>query len=241
MVNGISAIHWILIGDKTITRWEVAQNYRICTNLRASIFLLSAIVSFQTLCKGNLSRCSPQRWWAATPQPSHLLSSGQASELAHSLLRSSGLARFDPLSPALSFLLICSYSHSWSHSPHVSCFRYSFCFMIPVPNPCSEPRTPICSTSHHIPLVLFLFPVLFLTPCLFPMMLSSHSKNSISKMNNGQMWRSGMKSGCLGSEWVGVGGTWLQLMCCAVSHHRVPNFGRRGLDQRLEIRRWLRC
>ena len=124
MVNGISAIHWILIGDKTITRWEVAQNYRICTNLRASIFLLSAIVSFQTLCKGNLSRCSPQRWWAATPQPSHLPSSGQASELAHSLLRSSGLARFDPLSPALSFLLICSYSHSWSHSPT--------CFMFPI-------------------------------------------------------------------------------------------------------------
>ena len=29
-------------------------------------------------------------------------------------------------------------------------------------------------------------------------------------------------------EWVGVGGTWLQLMCCAVSHRHVSNFGRQG-------------
>ena len=33
-----------------------------------------------------------------------------------------------------------------------------------------------------------------------------------------------MKSGCPELEWVGVGGTWLQLMCCAVSHCSVPNF-----------------
>ena len=47
-------------------------------------------------------------------------------------------------------------------------------------------------------------------------------------MTNGQVWWSGVKSRCLESEWVGVGGTWLQLMCCAVLHHCVPNFGRQG-------------
>ena len=43
-----------------------------------------------------------------------------------------------------------------------------------------------------------------------------------------------MKSGCPELEWVGVGGTWLQLMCCAISRCRVPNFERRGRigDQR---------
>ena len=35
----------------------------------------------------------------------------------------------------------------------------------------------------------------------------------------------------------GVGGTWLQLMCCAVSRHRVPNFKRQGSfgDRRSEV------
>ena len=33
----------------------------------------------------------------------------------------------------------------------------------------------------------------------------------------------------------GVGGTWLQLMCCAILCHHVPNFGRQELDQRLEV------
>ena len=44
------------------------------------------------------------------------------------------------------------------------------------------------------------------------------------------------------SEWVGVGGTWLQLMCCAVSRRRVLNFKRQRSDRRSEIggRRWLR-
>ena len=36
-------------------------------------------------------------------------------------------------------------------------------------------------------------------------------------------------------EWVGVGGTWLQLMCCAASCRCVPNFGRQGLGWRSEI------
>ena len=53
-------------------------------------------------------------------------------------------------------------------------------------------------------------------------------KNSISEMTNGWVWWSGVKSGCPESEWVRVGGTWLQLMCCAILHRRVPNFGRRG-------------
>ena len=44
-----------------------------------------------------------------------------------------------------------------------------------------------------------------------------------------------MKSGCPGSEWIGVGGTWLQLMCCAASRHRVPNFGRQGQGRGSEI------
>ena len=39
--------------------------------------------------------------------------------------------------------------------------------------------------------------------------------------------------GCPELEWVGVGGTWLQLMCCIVSHHCVPNFRRWG-----RIRDW---
>ena len=45
------------------------------------------------------------------------------------------------------------------------------------------------------------------------------------------------------SEWVRVGGTWLQLMCCAVSRCRVLNFKRQRLDRRSEIggRRWLHC
>ena len=67
-----------------------------------------------------------------------------------------------------------------------------------------------------------------LDPAHSLLLLSSRSKNSISEMTNGRVWRSGVKSGCLESEWVRVGGTWLQLMCCTVSHHCVPNFGRWG-------------
>ena len=37
------------------------------------------------------------------------------------------------------------------------------------------------------------------------LVLSSRAKNSISKMTNGQMWRSGVKSGCNGSESEGLG------------------------------------
>ena len=33
----------------------------------------------------------------------------------------------------------------------------------------------------------------------------------------------------------GVGGTWLQLVCCTVSRRRVPNFESQGFDRRLEI------
>ena len=83
----------------------------------------------------------------ATP-PSHLPSSSQASDPARSFLQSSGPVWFGPLSPALSFLLI-------------RCFPYP----IPVPNP--KPQTPFHSTLHCIPLVLFLFPLLFPTLCPF--------------------------------------------------------------------------
>ena len=51
----------------------------------------------------------------------------------------------------------------------------------------------------------------------------------------GQNCKSRMKSRCLESEWVGVGGTWLQLMYCATLHRRVPDFRRQGLGRRLEI------
>ena len=44
-----------------------------------------------------------------------------------------------------------------------------------------------------------------------------------------------MKSGCPGSEWIGVGGTWLQLMCCAASRRHVPNFGGQGQGRGSEI------
>ena len=67
-------------------------------------------------------------------------------------------------------------------------------------------------------------------------LLSSRAKNSISEDDYGlEICKSGMKSGCLELEWVGVGGTWLQLMCCTALHRCVPNFGRQGLGWRLEI------
>ena len=55
-----------------------------------------------------------------------------------------------------------------------------------------------------------------------------------------------LKSSSCSTTWIllfwnpRIGGTWLQLMCCTVSHRRVPNFRRQGLDRRSEIRRWLR-
>ena len=47
-----------------------------------------------------------------------------------------------------------------------------------------------------------------------------------------------MKSGYPESEWIGVGGTWLQLMCCAASRRRVliSEDGDRVRGQRSEIR-----
>ena len=74
--------------------------------------------------------------------PSHFPSSSQALDPARSLLQSSGLAWFGPLSPALSFLFIHSYPHSWSRSPTRFMFPIFICFMFPIPDPCSEPRTP---------------------------------------------------------------------------------------------------
>ena len=69
--------------------------------------------------------------------------------------------------------------------------------------------------------------------------LSSRAKNSISEMTNGSEYVSPVWSlEMIGNrEGFGVGGTWLQLMCCAVSRRRVPNFGRRRLGQRSEIQR----
>ena len=59
-------------------------------------------------------------------------------------------------------------------------------------------------------------------------LLSSRAKNSISEMTNGSEYVSPVWS----PEMIGnrkgfrVRGTWLQLMCCAVSRRRVPNFKR---------------
>ena len=68
-------------------------------------------------------------------------------------------------------------------------------------------------------------------------MLSSRSKNSISEMTNGSEYISPVRSPeMIGNrKGFGVGGTWLQLMCCTVSRCRVPNFERQGLGRRSEV------
>ena len=77
------------------------------------------------------------------------------------------------LGSGVPFLFIRSYPHSDPVPPHISCFRYSFvsCSLSPIPVPDPNPRSPFRSTLHHILLVLFLFPLLFPTLCLFPMTL----------------------------------------------------------------------
>ena len=98
--------------------------------------------------------------------PSHLLSSGQASDPVRSLLWSSGPAWVRPIIPALSSPLIRSYPCSWFRSPTCFMFLIFACFMFP------DPQSPSCSTSHRIPLILFLFPLLFPTLCTFSMTLT---------------------------------------------------------------------
>ena len=69
--------------------------------------------------------------------------------------------------------------------------------------------------------------------------LSSRAKNSISEMTNGSEYISPVRSPeMIGNrKGFGVGGTWLQLMCCTVSHRCVPNFKRQGSfgDRRSEV------
>ena len=69
------------------------------------------------------------------------------------------------------------------------------------------------------------------------MLLSSRAKNSISERTKGSEYVSPVwSSEMIGNrEGFGVGGTWLQLMCCAVSHRRVPNFERQESGQESEI------
>ena len=57
--------------------------------------------------------------------------------------------------------------------PCVSCFQYLVVSHSPPPIPVlnPKPQTLFRFTSHHIPLVLFLFPLLFPTLCPFPMAL----------------------------------------------------------------------
>ena len=72
---------------------------------------------------------------------------------------------------------------------------------------------------------------------LWSPVLSSRAKNSISKMTKADVTIR-KKSGCPSLEWIGVGGTWLQLMCCAASRRRVLILGDRdGVGgRRSEIR-----
>ena len=64
-------------------------------------------------------------------------------------------------------------------------------------------------------------PLALIASCLHCLpMLSSRAKNSISKMTKADATIR-KKSRCLRSEWIGVGGTWLQLMCCAASRRCV--------------------
>ena len=75
---------------------------------------------------------------------------------------------------------------AWLGSAHYPLLYHLCLFVhIPIPDPVPHtfhvsdvrlfhvlrPRSPIHSTSHHIPLILFLFPLLFPTLCLFPMTL----------------------------------------------------------------------
>ena len=56
-------------------------------------------------------------------------------------------------------------------------------------------------------------------------------------MTNGSEYVSPVWSPEMIRNWkgFGVGGTWLQLMCCAVLRRHVPNFESQGFDRRLEI------
>ena len=76
-------------------------------------------------------------------------------------------------SPIYHFCLFIHIPVSDPVPPHVLCFQYLFGYMFSIPDPHSKPKpwSPFCSTLHHIPLVLFLFPLLFLTLCSFPMTL----------------------------------------------------------------------
>ena len=100
--------------------------------------------------------------------PSHLPSSSRASDLACSLLWFSGLARFAPLSPALSFLLIRSYPCSWFHSPTRFMFPIFVLFHVPRPDPIPIPNPRSVLLRITSPCSIFI-PMFFCpNPCLFP-------------------------------------------------------------------------
>ena len=101
--------------------------------------------------------------------PSHLPSSGRASDSVRSLLQFSGPARFAPLFLALSFLLIHSYPCSWFRSPMHFMFPMFVLFHVPRPKPCSDPQ----SVLLHITSPCSIFVPMFLcpNPCLFPLTL----------------------------------------------------------------------
>ena len=92
--------------------------------------------------------------------PSHLPSSGWASDLACSLLRSPGLARFEPLPPRFiisAYSFISPFLVPFPHAFHVSNICLFSCSPSPIPLPNSDPWSLFHSTLHHIPLVLFCF------------------------------------------------------------------------------------
>ena len=109
-------------------------------------------------------------WWCmlCPRSPSKLWLSSRSGIQSSSLLAWLGLAYYPP---TLSFLLICSYPCSWSHSPTCFMFCYPLCFMFPVPDPNFwTPNPEPCSVPPHItfPLFYFCFLLLFLTYACFP-------------------------------------------------------------------------
>ena len=98
---------------------------------------------------------------------------------------------------------------------------------------------PLCFPAVHLLCTIFIF-------CFPFQVMHSNVKLSCKELNK-QRWlmvvyiRPEWSPDVRISEWVGVGGTWLQLMCCAILHCCVPNFKRQESGWRLEIRgrRWL--
>ena len=69
------------------------------------------------------------------------------------------------------YLFISPFLIPFPHTFHVSDICFVSCSPSPIPDLNPKPQSLFHSTSHHISLVLFLFPLLFPTLCPFPMTL----------------------------------------------------------------------